>query len=214
MKFSKKEAVNFGFEAAKKNFVFFLVVIFLMWFLNFLPSYISKPDESKNTVQLVIIFVTVIAAWLLRKLFDLGVIQSTLNVVDGKKPVLSDLFARTEILLKAIAGDILYGLIVLAGMVLLIVPGIIWAIKYQYYSYLIVDKGMGPLEALKESGKITQGVKWDLFIFDLLLGLINILGAILVLVGLLITIPLTMVAGAYVYRKLAHARHTGAEQVF
>lgn len=214
MKFSKKEAVNFGFESFKKNVVFFLVVIFLMWFLNVLPTYINRPNENNNVFGQLILIVTAVAAYLLRKLFDLGVIQTTLHVIEEKKPLLSDLFSRTDVLWKAIVGDILYGLMVFGGIVLLIVPGIIWAVKYQYYSYLIVDKGMGPLEALKESGKMTQGVKWDLFVFDLLLGLINAVGAILLVVGLFVTIPLTMVAGAFVYRKLVHTKHAGEEQVF
>jgi len=41
-----------------------------------------------------------------------------------------------------------------------------------------------------------------LSLFDLLLGLINLLGAICLLIGLFATIPTTMVATAFVYRKL------------
>jgi len=41
-----------------------------------------------------------------------------------------------------------------------------------------------------------------LFLFDLLLTLINLLGALCLLIGLFATIPTTMVAIAFVYRKL------------
>ena len=84
----------------------------------------------------------------------------------------------------------------------MIVPGIIWAIKFQFFSYFIVDKEVGPIEALKKSAAITKGAKWDLFVFGALLGLINLAGALCVVVGLFATIPTTMVAIAFIYRKL------------
>ena len=45
-------------------------------------------------------------------------------------------------------------------------------------------------------------MKWDLFVFGLLLIGLNIVGALALLIGLLITIPTTMIAVASVYRKL------------
>ena len=94
-------------------------------------------------------------------------------------------------------------LIMFCGFLLLIIPGIIWAIGFQLAPYFVVDKGMDPLEALKKSWAATRGAKWNLFLFGLLLGLINMLGFLALMVGLLFTLPLSMVAMAYVYRKLA-----------
>ena len=85
---------------------------------------------------------------------------------------------------------------------MLIVPGVIWAIKYQFFAYLIVDKKMGPWEAIQKSGEMTAGNKGNLFLLGLILALINIAGAICLLVGLFATIPTTMLAIVYVYRKL------------
>jgi len=85
---------------------------------------------------------------------------------------------------------------------LLIIPGIIWAIKFYFFSYLIVDKGLGPIEALKRSSAITDGSKWDLFLLGLLLFGINLIGAIPFFLGWFVTIPISMVATAFVYRKL------------
>ena len=90
----------------------------------------------------------------------------------------------------------------MAGFILLIVPGIIWAIKYQFAQYLVIDKGYKPIEAIKKSGQITKDAKWSLLLLGLLSGLINVLGAIALVVGLFATVPTTMVAKAFVYRKL------------
>ena len=132
----------------------------------------------------------------------MGLIKIALKFCDGQKGKFDDLFAHFHLFFKYLAGSILYSLITLAGTILLIIPGIIWGIKFQYFAYFIVDKGLGPIEALKASSAITQGVKWELFLFGLLLFLINLLGLICLIVGIFATIPTVIVAYAFVYRKL------------
>jgi uncharacterized membrane protein len=98
--------------------------------------------------------------------------------------------------------SLLYGLIVLGGFILLIVPGIIWCLKFSQYKYFIVEKNAGPVEALKLSAQATDGAKWKLFSFGFVCLGINLLGLICLGVGVLFTAPLTMVAMAFIYRKL------------
>ncbi len=58
---------------------------------------------------------------------------------------------------------------VAVGLMLLIVPGIYLGLKYQFYGYAIADKGIGPIDALKESDRMTEGAKQNLLIFWLTL---------------------------------------------
>ena len=81
-------------------------------------------------------------------------------------------------------------------------PGIIWSLKYAFVRYFIVDKGLSIKEAFLESSKITSGSKWNIFWLSILIAIINILGALAFGVGLLLSIPITIMAYAYVYRKL------------
>jgi uncharacterized membrane protein len=83
------------------------------------------------------------------------------------------------------------------------VPGIIWAIKCPMFGYLIIDRDMPPVAALKKSVEITKGAKWDIFLLGLLFLGIIILGVLACVVGLFAAIPTVMVAHAFVYRKLA-----------
>jgi uncharacterized membrane protein len=131
----------------------------------------------------------------------MGVSFITLQFVDNKKPKLKDVY-YTKNLFNYILASIIRTLIIAVGFILFIIPGIIFSIKLQYSQYLIVDKGKDAVDSLKGSWKMTKGVKWNLFLFGLLLGLINILGFLALLVGLFVTVPLTMVANAFVYRKL------------
>jgi len=117
------------------------------------------------------------------------------------KPLFKDLFQGWDVFWKFIGCGILVTLLVLGGLFLLIIPGIIWAIKYSFAPYLVVE-GVSPVEALKKSGELTKGYKWDIFLFGLLVGLINVLGMFLFFVGILVALPVTLIAYAYVYKKL------------
>mgnify|MGYP001611319159 CR=1 FL=1 len=66
----------------------------------------------------------------------------------------------------------------------------------------MVDKNAGITDSLKMSCEKTRGKALDLFLFALLLIVLNILGALALLVGLLVTIPISFVAVTLLYRKL------------
>jgi uncharacterized membrane protein len=66
-----------------------------------------------------------------------------------------------------------------------------------------VDKNSRIVESLKRSWEITKGSTLNLFLLYLLLGLINLLGVFALIVGLFWSIPTTMIAEAFVYRKLS-----------
>jgi uncharacterized membrane protein len=125
-----------------------------------------------------------------------------LAVTDGKETRFGDLFSCGDVFVPYLLGAILYGLIVALGAVLLIVPGLIAMVMFLFYGFFIIDKKVGPVESLKASAALTKGVRWKLFGFTLVLALINIVGALLFIVGLLVSIPVSWIALAYVYRKL------------
>jgi uncharacterized membrane protein len=197
-KFSKKEAISFGWNLTKTNFGFFVLLLILVAVISVVLTSIPYLAKGKSPLLFILSLVDIIV----RTIITMGLIKISLKFCDNEKAKISDLFSSYPLFLKYLIGSILYVLIILGGLILLIVPGIIWAIQFQFFGYLIIDKGLGPIEALKKSSKITKGAKWDLFLLGILLVLINILGALALLVGLFITIPTTMIANAFVYRKL------------
>jgi uncharacterized membrane protein len=198
--FSKKEAISYGWNATKKNFRFFILLMLSLFAINILPGILrSSLTPDKNSL---IAFLISILSWILQLIVGLGLIKIALEIQDHKKTHYSELFSQSHMIINYFLASVLYGLIIVAGLILLIVPGIIWGIKFQYFSYFIVDKQLGPIEALKESSKITKGSIWNIFLLRVLLGLINIGGTLLLGVGLLVTVPITMMAEVHVFRKL------------
>ncbi|MBX3187845.1 MAG: hypothetical protein KF819_12550, partial [Labilithrix sp.] len=59
-----------------------------------------------------------------------------------------------------------------------------------------------PLGAFRYSSDLTRGVRWRLFLFGVLLAALNVVGAFLLGVGLIVTIPISAFAMAHVYRRL------------
>lgn len=197
--FSRSEAIKFGFQVAKKNIFFFLGVMVIWAFITIISS--SVQGSLNANKQILVSFLFSLFMWVINSIFAMGVIKITLEFVSGKNPKLKEIY-YTKKVFNFILASLIRGFVVVLGLIFFIIPGIIFSIKLQYADYLIVDKKLDAVDALKQSWEMTKGVKWKLFVFGILLGLINVLGILCLLVGLLITVPLTMVANAFVYRKL------------
>lgn len=202
-KFSKKEAITYGWNTMKQNFMYFLGLLAIIMAVSLLSNYaIASFENSGDTLM---IFVVSIISVMVNVLIGMGIIHLMLQVHDGKKSPYKDITVPAPLFFRYLGASIIYGIIILLGLILLIVPGIIWALKYGQYKYLIIDKNLGVFESIHRSGEITKGAKWDLFLLGVLLGLINLLGALVLLIGLVATIPLSWMAVVYAYRKMLSA---------
>ena len=65
--------------------------------------------------------------------------------------------------LSSVGAVILTGLFILLGFVLLIVPGIILAIRLSFVSYLVIDRKLSAWEAITTSWEMTKGHGWRIF---------------------------------------------------
>ena len=181
---------------------FFLVgVILLVLILSTIVNAIPGDDGS---------FVLVIAALIVNVLIELGLIAFILKAHDDVSKVkLADLW-HPKAFLAYLAVKIITAVAVLIGLVFLIIPGIILALMFIFATYLVVDTGKGPIEALKESARITKGHKWALFALMLALIGLNIIGMLALGVGLLISVPVSLLSIAHAYRVLAKGAHASA----
>ena len=199
MNISINKAVSTGWGIVTKNLGFFVVFMLLVMVTYSVPQIIQAiVEKSVPTLAFVLGF----AAVFVEVLVQLNFIRVALKFLDNKKAVYKDLF-NTQLFLPFFMGWLVYVIIVGAGTLLLILPGIYLAIKLQFWAYLVIDKNMNPFDALKKSWDMTRGKFWKLFGLIIVLCAINLLGVLVLLVGLFITIPLTFVAMASIYRQLS-----------
>jgi Protein of unknown function (DUF975) len=201
--FSIGDAVSFGWQTLKENLGFLVLVTLIM----LLAAAIFQGPQSAFSFYhsygaYVAMMILTLLGIAVSMFITIATVKIGLRYCDSQKADYPDLVEGYSKFWDILLGSILYGLLVFAGFILLIIPGIYWAVRYHFFPYLIVDRDMGPVEAIKKSGQMTRGVWWNLFLFWLAVFGINLVGAILCGVGLLFTVPWTFVAIAYVYRTL------------
>ena len=196
--FSDGQVIKFGWNIMKSNFWYFFAVVLTVAFFSYFPIVTDKicKDITWLWISLRILF------YIFSLIVSIGIIKISLKFTGNEKPRYIDLFDNFALFFKYLASAILYSLIVLAGFILLIVPGIIWGIRYQFFPYFIVDKNAGPVEALKRSAQITNGAKWDILGLNVITGIIAIAGVVCLVIGLFVVYPVIWVAFAVVYKQL------------
>ncbi len=198
-RFTRKEAFDFGWEKMARHFRFFAGILLVVMTAGWLQDYFSKLNPRLFPVACI---VGTVFFWVVGLVIQIGLVRIALQLHDGAPTGFVQLFADYGLFFKYLAGTILYSLIVLGGLILLIVPGVMWSVRFQFYAYFIVDRNAGPVEALKMSSTLTEGARLDIFWFDLACIGALILGALVLFVGLFAAIPTVMMANVYLYRKL------------
>ncbi|MDB5266896.1 MAG: hypothetical protein JWN89_711 [Parcubacteria group bacterium] len=143
-----------------------------------------------------------ILLFVLALFLQIGFMKSLLKIEEGQEPRWKDLVDHADLLIRFFVANLLYGILVGVGLVLLVIPGVYFMVKYLFVPLLTIDKKLGIKEAFKESARMTEGVKWKLIGFLLVLVLANILGAVVFVVGLLVSVPVSALAYIHVYKKL------------
>ena len=193
------EMVKFGWRTMRENLRFFIGLLLVAWLVELIPLAIARLVTEKTDLLAAILY---ILSCILSIIVGMGLIEISLRFCDNERASIRDLFSPYPLFPRYLFSSILYELIVLGGLILLIFPGVIWGIKFSLFPYFIVDKGLGPVEALKASARTTARAKWDLLGFWFGMTVINFLGVVCLLIGLFAAYPTTMVATALVYRKL------------
>jgi uncharacterized membrane protein len=191
-------ALRFGWETFKKRPWFFIgstVVILLASglidaFSSAIDAAVGGSAEQPSVVGTVVNLG-------LGTLLGMGATAFYLAAQDNPETVDLSLLWHPQPFWKYLGASLLFALTIAIGFVLLIVPGIIFALIFMFTTFIVIDRELGPIEAMKESNRITYGHKWTLLGVTLMLVLINLLGAIALVVDLLVSIPVSSLAVAH-----------------
>jgi len=130
-----------------------------------------------------------------------GLIKNALNVSDGKPTSISEIgtWATNG---RVITAALIVAVVTFIGTLLCYIPGIIAGFLLNWTMFYVVDKDMSPVDAAKASVKFATDHLGHTVVFYLLGIVAIIVGAILCLVGLLVTVPVLLIAAAYTFRRL------------
>ncbi len=195
------KALTYGWETFLAHWKPLTLLSVISLVLSFAPSLIVN-EFNQNQQYLVAIGVNLLST-VLSIFFFIGVTQVTLKIYDKEKTGYDDLFTHIPTFFNYLAVSLFVGIATLVGFILLIIPGIIWATRFQLAPYLVIDKGMGPFEAMRESWRITKGQTLNLIGYGFVLGVIGILGLLAAGIGIIVAQPVLWLAIVFIYRKLA-----------
>ncbi len=134
---------------------------------------------------------------------ELGLLQVCLALYDGAEPTFADTFTHAALGATLLAGQILYLLMTLAGLLLLIVPGAYLGLRYALFGFCMAAGETNLLRSFERSAILSAGVKLYLLWFTVILCALNVLGASLLGIGLFVTVPLSVLMMTAVYRSLS-----------
>ncbi|MGN1098939.1 MAG: DUF975 family protein [Christensenellales bacterium] len=151
----------------------------------------------------------------------LALMNCFLTVSRKGKVAFSDFSSKLALFVQSLVLSILIGLIVGLGLILLIVPGVIWALGYSMSYFIKLDNPeLGVWECMKRSKKLMCGRKADFFVLilsfigwlllagiaagviSMILGLIG-RGFVISLISALISCAITALVSSYVYTTFA-----------
>lgn len=228
--FSVGNALKVGWWEMKKHWLFFISFEIVMGFFAVLAAFsmIHYPIFSAHPA---LTWLVLLILFVIESILVLGLFKSTLHAIRGETLDFRALYSQTKNVVSYIISHILFNIIVaLPFIILLFIPtglfvmmhvsptfvgvwstvamvvasviSAILAIKYAFYAYVIVDKSVGPIQALKESGEVTHGSKWDVLFLYIGVSIVIYLGIFAMGVGILFAIPLALLAMAEVYNRL------------
>lgn len=197
--FSVGDVLKFSFEEWKKNWALWLGITLFAVLIPMIPQALLMnisedailPQIGLNVIRL-----------LLTILVHMGILTVAIMAAKQQSFTFSDFFSKFHLFPSYLLGKILFLAGFIIGLFLLIVPGIVFALKFNLWPFFVLDRDAGGVDSLKESNKAVEGVKWDIFMFWVAAILLNIFGFLLLGVGFLITWPVTLIAWSKIYLKL------------
>ncbi|PIR82667.1 hypothetical protein COU20_01030 [Candidatus Kaiserbacteria bacterium CG10_big_fil_rev_8_21_14_0_10_59_10] len=228
--FSIGESIRFGWETFKMRPWFLVGLALLTFAVSLVSSLVSEPVERSGVVSLIVLVSLASAA--LGIAVQLAVYKIAIRahdsietaeyadalplkpfwkfvgatVLQGVLPMLAALAAALPLIPIGymLENAVPRPLIVAVGVAVIVIAAAYVALRIIFMPILVADRSLGPISALKESMRITRGVLGKILLFFVVAGLLNVAGALLLFVGLLVTVPLTLIATVHVYRTLEH----------
>ena len=208
-----------GLQKNFRFFLALMIIVSVIYHLPVLISkYFYKfhiPDGTPLTSDIFVVLMMVFVFMIVYFIVELGLLRIALKFKDNKEVQFTDLFREYHLLPKYILSTIVFYLIltlpyyptIFLSMfldretseeyILIAAIPITWAaaaflhLKYQFFGYFIVDRGCGPIEALKQSGRMTQGILKNLLIFWI--EMVLVIGFVSAMASIVVEIPVTMI---------------------
>jgi uncharacterized membrane protein len=198
-------ALGYGWKKFSENVGQFVVLMIAVLVAGIVVSLIRAvlTPEGFGFVAFIWSLVLAAAAYVAMAIVQAGVWRAGLGVTRGESPSVSQL-TETKNIGPFIITNLLVGLGFAVGLVLCVLPGFIWLLFTAYAPLLALDKGMDPVESIRTSIGWVKDNIGQVFVILLVSYIVYFIGVVACVVGLLVTIPVALIAIVYSYRALTN----------
>ncbi|MEV6275891.1 hypothetical protein [Nocardia sp. NPDC051832] len=218
LRFSASNAVSFAWQRFKANPVPWVGVTALFGILlGVITGGTGGFDTDVESAGVVTL--SAVLTWLLTTLFWNVFTQAGLAEVAGERPSLNR-FTTLKNFGQFLIASIVIGILGVIAQVLVGAGGAVFAILgalcaiaslvvaflLQWTYLFIIDRDLGAMDAIRASAAAIRANVGPMLLLTVTLAALNVLGALLCGLGLLVTIPLTVIASAWAYRTLSGAK--------
>jgi len=186
------EYISSGWATVQKNIGGFIGFTLLVVLINIV---IAKINQSASPVGSLI-------SIMISGPLNAGFLIVAFKLLRNRATTFGDFFRGFNNYLPLFLVSLVSGVLIVIGFILLIIPGIYLSVAYTFALPLVLEKKMNFWDAMELSRKLISKNWFSFFGFAIVLALINIVGALLLGVGLLVTIPLSGCAVAAAYADI------------
>ena len=200
------EALSYGWKGFTANvgpiLLIALVVVAVNVGLNWIATFTDNAFLS---------FLLSLVAFVVGFFIALGLIRAALTITDGQKPDVGALFQGEGVAQYALAAILLglafalinfFGVITILLLPVTFLATLVLGFFVQFFGYAILDENVGAIDGIRRSFDVVKTGFGELLLLWLAAVGINIVGALLCGVGLLVTLPVTAIAWAFAWRRL------------
>jgi len=131
-----------------------------------------------------------------------GLLMMAIKLAVRASTDVTEIFRHYNKIVPIIIVNFLMLIMIAIGTCLLVLPGIYLAVSYYLAIPLIIEKDLGPWEAMEASRKAITHHWFKVFFLYLALVVILLISGLLLFIGLIWTLPMTLLVGGVLYRTI------------
>jgi uncharacterized membrane protein len=223
--FSVGDAFGYGWKKFTQNIgpiliamIVFLLIGAVIYGLQILIQMATSPDTtvisgengfvvsqtSTGLLGTLVSMIFAIVGFIWSYLIQAAFARGGLALTEGRPLVVGELLSLKKLGTIILAGIIL-SILTFIGLLLCIIPGLIVAFLGAFFVYFILDQNMGAWQSIMASFNFVKENVGNLLLLLILSWIILFVGALLCGIGLIVAVPVTVIAQTYAYKVLRGA---------
>lgn len=174
--------------------------------IGFIQDFQRNQGLDPEPVLELLYWVFFIPAQLVGLFLNIGVNRVLFKVARGKETGIGEIFSGGRYFLRMLGSTLLFALMLMVGFAACIVPGVIVALMFWPFAWVLIDEDSPGIDCLWRARELTRGNWGSAFLLALVgFGLV-LLGFAACCIGFIFTFPLAQLLPAVAYCRMTGQR--------